>query len=149
MSNRTPAYAVGIDWADLKHDVFERHPDGSLHHQQISSSPEAITDWLFALRSVSDRVAVAVEQRRGPLFHCLIQCLEWMDLCPINPQTLARYRQAFYTSRAKDDPIMATRRNMITQGTGLFKDYDLRVACQWAENFEPTAWAISQRWAYY
>jgi len=109
MSNRTPAYAVtvGIDWADLKHDVFERHPDGSLHHQQISSSPEAITDWLFALRSVSaeGRVAVAVEQRRGPLFHCLSQCLEWMDLYPINPQTLARYRQAFYTSRAKDDPI--------------------------------------------
>lgn len=59
-----PAYAVtvGIDWADLKHDVFERHPDGSLHHQQISSSPEAITNWLFALRSVSaeGRVAVAV-----------------------------------------------------------------------------------------
>jgi transposase len=109
MSNPTPAYAVtvGIDWADLKHDVFERHPDGSLHHQQISSSPEAITDWLFTLRSVSaeGRVAVAVEQRRGPLFHCLSQCLEWMDLYPINPQTLARYRQAFYTSRAKDDPI--------------------------------------------
>ena len=61
----------------------------------------------FALRSVSaeGRVAVAVEQRRGPLFHCLSQCLDWMDLYPINPQTLARYRQAFYTSRAKDDPI--------------------------------------------
>ena len=55
MSNPSPAYAltVGIDWADLKHDVFERHPDGSLHHQQINSSAEAITDWLFALRSVS------------------------------------------------------------------------------------------------
>ena len=109
MANPTPAYAVtvGIDWADLKHDVFERHPDGSLHHQQISSSPEAITNWLFALRSVSaqGRVAVALEQRRGPLFHCLSQCLDWMDLYPINPQTLARYRQAFYTSRAKDDPI--------------------------------------------
>jgi transposase len=47
----------------------------------------------------------AVEQRRGSLFHCLSQCLDWMDLYPINPQTLARYRQAFYTSRAKDDPI--------------------------------------------
>jgi hypothetical protein len=55
MSNPTPAYTVtvGIDWADLKHDVFERHSDGSLHHQQISSSPEAISNWLFALRSVS------------------------------------------------------------------------------------------------
>ena len=44
MSKLNPAYAVtvGIDWADLRHDVFERHPDGTLHHQQISSSAEAI-----------------------------------------------------------------------------------------------------------
>ena len=48
---------------------------------------------------------MAVEQRRGPLFHCLSQCLDWLDLYPINPQSLARYRQAFYTSRAKGDPI--------------------------------------------
>ena len=71
------------------------------------SIPEAITNWLFELRSVSaeGRVAVAVEQRRGPLFHRLSQCLNWMDLYPINPQTLARYRQAFYTSGAKDDQV--------------------------------------------
>jgi Transposase len=109
MSKPSPTYAVtvGIDWADLKHDVFEGHPDGSLHHQQINSSAEAISDWLFALRSVSaeGRAAVAVEQRRGPLFHCLSRCLDWMDLYPINPQTLTRYRKAFYTSGAKDDPM--------------------------------------------
>ena len=109
MSKPSPTHAVtvGIDWADLKHDVFERHPDGSLHHQQINSSAEAISDWLFALRSVSaeGRAAVAVEQRPGPLFHCLSRCLDWMDLYPINPQTLARYRKAFYTSGAKDDPM--------------------------------------------
>ena len=109
MSNTAAAYAVtvGIDWADSKHDVFERHPDGSLHQYQISSSPEAIANWLFALRSVAaeGRAAVAVEQRRGPLFHRLSQCLDWKDLYPVNPQSLARYRQAFYTSRAKDDPV--------------------------------------------
>ena len=56
----------------LLHCRFQaRHPDGSLHHQQINSSPEAITNWLFELHSVSaeGRAAVAVEQRRGPLFH--------------------------------------------------------------------------------
>jgi CRISPR type IV-associated protein Csf3 len=31
---------------------------------------------------------------------------------------------------------MTTRRNMITQGTGPFKDYDLRIACQWVDNVE-------------
>jgi hypothetical protein len=27
------------------------------------------------------------------------------DIFPVNPQSLARYRQAFYPSRAKDDPV--------------------------------------------
>lgn len=32
--------------------------------------------------------------------------------------------------------VMTTRRNMITQGTGPLKDYDLRIACQWTDNVE-------------
>jgi CRISPR type IV-associated protein Csf3 len=32
--------------------------------------------------------------------------------------------------------IMTTRRNMITQGTGPFKDYDLRITCQWVDYVE-------------
>jgi CRISPR type IV-associated protein Csf3 len=32
--------------------------------------------------------------------------------------------------------IMTTRRNMITQGSGPFKDFDLRFTCQWTDNVE-------------
>jgi len=32
--------------------------------------------------------------------------------------------------------IMTTRRNMLTQGSGPFKDYDLRISCQWTEKVE-------------
>ena len=30
--------------------------------------------------------------------------------------------------------IMTTRKNTVTQGAGPFKDYDLRIACQWVDN---------------
>jgi CRISPR type IV-associated protein Csf3 len=35
--------------------------------------------------------------------------------------------------------IVTTRRNQITQGTGPFKDFDLRIACQWVESVEAYA----------
>lgn len=101
------AVTIGIDWADAKHDVFERYPDGSVRQLQIASSPEAVWEWLLVLRSRAKggRVAIGAELCRGPLFHSLSQHLDWIDIFPINPQTLARYRQAFYPSRAKDDPV--------------------------------------------
>jgi hypothetical protein len=56
MSNPAPVYAVtvGIDWADLKHDIFERHSDRSLHQQQISSPAQAVNNWLFELRTIAE-----------------------------------------------------------------------------------------------
>ncbi|HEY1478127.1 MAG TPA: hypothetical protein VGF37_10635 [Chthoniobacterales bacterium] len=41
---------IGIDWADSKHDVFERYLDGSICQHQIASTPEAVGEWLWALR---------------------------------------------------------------------------------------------------
>src|SRR4029450_6540065 len=50
------------------------------------------------------KIAVALEQRKGAVIHALL-----MDDCfvlyPINPKALARYREAFSTSGAKDDPL--------------------------------------------
>ena len=105
---RTPySVTIGIDWADSKHDVFERHLDGLIYQHQIATAPEAVGEWLAALRSRTKggRVAVGIEMSRGPLFHTLSQHSDWIDIFPVNPQTLARYRQAFYPSRAKDDPV--------------------------------------------
>jgi hypothetical protein len=40
---------------------------------------------------------------KGPLVYAL-QNYEFLVLFPINPATLAKYRQAFTPSKAKDDP---------------------------------------------
>jgi transposase len=46
---------------------------------------------------------VCLEQSRGPLIYALLK-YDFLILYPINPKTLARFREAFSTSRAKDDP---------------------------------------------
>ena len=51
-------------------------------------------------------MAVALEQSWGPLIFALLK-YDFLVLYPINPSTLARYREAFSPSRAKDDPTDA------------------------------------------
>ena len=97
---------VGIDWADQTHDVFVRLANGDSYRRKIDSRPEAIQEWLLELRSAcgEGKVAIALEQRRGALFYHLCTHLNWIDLYPINPHSLASFRLTFFSSRAKDDP---------------------------------------------
>ena len=98
---------VGLDWADQKHDVFVRFANGDSYRRKIDSRPEAIQEWLLELRSTcgEGKIALALEQRRGALFYHLCTHLNWIDLYPINPHSLASFRQTFFSSRAKDDPV--------------------------------------------
>jgi transposase len=97
---------VGLDWADQKHDVFVRFANGDSYRRKIDSRPEAIQEWLLELRSCAEaKIAIALEQRRGALFYHLCTHLSWIDLYPINPHSLASFRQTFFSSRAKDDPV--------------------------------------------
>ena len=98
---------VGLDWADQKHDVFVRFANGDSYRRKIDSRPEAIQEWLLELRSTcaEAKIAIALEQRRGALFYHLCTHLSWIDLYPINPHSLASFRQTFFSSRAKDDPV--------------------------------------------
>jgi transposase len=98
---------VGIDWADQKHDVFVRFANGDCYRRNIASRAEAILDWLLELRSAcaEGKIAIALEQRRGPLFYQLCSHLDWIDLYPVNPLSLASFRLTFFSSRAKDDPV--------------------------------------------
>jgi transposase len=98
---------VGLDWADQKHDVFVRFANGDSYRRKIDSRPEAIQEWLLELRSTcgQGKIAIALEQRRGALFYHLCTHLSWIDLYPINPHSLASFRQTFFSSRAKDDPV--------------------------------------------
>jgi len=99
---------VGLDWADSKHDVcvqaaacevreFDRFP-----HQVA-----AIDEWAHSIHQrFGGKIAVALELSKGPIVYAL-QKYDFFVLFPINPSMLAKYRQAFKPSRAKDDPTDA------------------------------------------
>jgi transposase len=97
---------VGLDWSDQKHDVCLVDPAvGTPEFSVIKHQPEAIGEWARALRARfrGERIAVCLEQSRGPLIYALLK-YDFLVLYPINPKTLARFREAFTPSRAKDDP---------------------------------------------
>jgi Transposase len=63
--------------------------------------------WANALYSrFGGPIAVCLEIAKGPLVHAL-QRHEFIVLFPVNPATLAKYREAFVPSRVKDDPTDA------------------------------------------
>jgi transposase len=99
---------VGIDWADKKHDVCVQ-PAGS-EMREFSVIPhkvEMINDWAQSLiQRFGSPIAVAVELSKGPIVYAL-QKFDGFVIYPINPLSLARYRETFTPSRAKDDPTDA------------------------------------------
>jgi transposase len=106
----TFAAFVGIDWADANHDVCLQAA-GSAKREccQLEHTPEAIDAWVTTLRTRfnGQPVAICLELTKGPLVSAL-RTYDFLVLFPINPLMLARYREAFTPSRAKDDPTDAT-----------------------------------------
>ncbi len=105
---KPPEFAalIGIDWADRKHDICElplssRKPKFSV----ISSTPKSILEWAIQLKSryPGQKIAVATELKKGPLVYAL-SSHDHIVLFPVNPRTVAKYRKAFTSSGAKDDP---------------------------------------------
>lgn len=103
------AALVGIDWSDKKHDLcLVDTATGTQELSAIEHTPEALNEWALGLRARfgGAKVAVCLEQSRGPLIYALLK-YDFLVLYPINPKTLARFREAFTPSRAKDDPTDA------------------------------------------
>ncbi len=97
---------VGLDWADAKHDLCLQAADADKHEASVlQHTPEAIDEWVRTLRQrfQGKPIAIALELDKGPIVAAL-QKYDCLVLFAINPLTLARYREAFTTSRAKDDP---------------------------------------------
>ena len=79
----------------------EREFDSFAHHV------DRIEQWARAMHQrFGGPIAVAPELAKGPLVYAL-QKYDFFVLFPINPSTLAKYREAFKPSRAKDDPTDA------------------------------------------
>jgi transposase len=103
------AACLGIDWADKKHDLcLLDTATGKKTRLVLPHTPQAINEYFTGLRAryPGQQIAVGLEQSRGPLLFALLQ-FDCLVIYPINPTTLAKYRQAFSPSRAKDDPTDA------------------------------------------
>jgi len=103
------AALIGIDWADREHHVCMRVVgSNTVTSRKLLQTPEDIAEWIAGLRSQfpGRQIAVAIEQSRGAVVYALMQ-YDFLTLFPINPVMVAKFRQAFTHSRAKDDPTDA------------------------------------------
>ncbi len=96
---------VGIDWADQKHVIrLQTAESNDSEGEEIEQRPEALAEWAAGLfqRFKGEKVAVAIEQSRGAVVYHLMQ-YEFLEIYPINPKTLAKYREAFSLNNASCD----------------------------------------------
>src|SRR5215468_9470353 len=108
-SHDTFAAFIGIDWADARHDgCLQAAGTARRECFQLEHTPEAIEAWVTTLRTRfnGQPVAICLELNKEPLVFALRK-YDFLVLFPINPLTVARYREAFTPSRAKDDPTDA------------------------------------------
>ena len=100
---------VGLDWADAKHDICVQVA-GSMRREclRLEHRPEVIDAWVCTLRTRfnGQPLAICLELNKGPMVSAL-QNYDCLVLFPVNPLTVAKYREAFTPSRAKDAPTDA------------------------------------------
>jgi len=96
---------VGLDWARDKHDVaVQIVGQPTIEFAEIAHTPEDVSTWLRALatRCNGRPIAIALETSRGPIVHAVLE-LPNVVLYPVNPRSLARYREVFSPNGSKDD----------------------------------------------
>src|SRR5712691_6372457 len=100
------AAGIGRDWAESQQDGC-RQAAGSATREDgiLTHTPEAIDAWGSTLRTRfhGHPMAVCLERNNGPMVSAL-RTDDLLGLFPLQPLTLARYREAFPPSRATDDP---------------------------------------------
>jgi transposase len=100
---------IGLDWADAKHDIcLQVAGSDKREFQVLVHRPEVIDAWVTGLfqRFQGQPIAIALELNKGPIVEALRK-YDGLVLFHINPTMLAKYRQAFTPSQAKDDPTDA------------------------------------------
>ena len=101
------AALIGLDWADQKH-CWKLLAAGSTEVESglLLNTPEALQQWATGLydRFAGRFVAIALEQSRGAVVFQLSK-FPHVVVFPIHPTMAARYRQAFFSSGTKNDPL--------------------------------------------
>jgi transposase len=118
VTQTTPEVAawIGLDWADQKQVLSVQAADsGEVEHYTIEQAQ--LPEWISQLQArwPGRTVALALEQARGAVLYAVMR-FHFLRLYPINPKSLARYRESFYPSGSKSDPSDADLlREMIQQ----------------------------------
>lgn len=96
---------LGCDRSDYHLDFTLLSPDAPARTWRVSAQPAAVLGWIRTWRQQHphDQLALGFEQPASNLI-ALFAPFDFVVLYPLNPATLARYRRAFVTSGAKDDP---------------------------------------------
>ncbi len=99
---------IGMDWADSKHDVCVQAADSEQREFDcIAHQTHDIEQWALAMhKRFGGPIAITLELSKGPIVSAL-QKYDFFVIFPVHPSTLAKYRQAFRPSGAKDDPTDA------------------------------------------
>jgi transposase len=98
------AACIGLDWADHKHALsLQSIAGGSVEHYQVEQSQ--LSQWVAQLQArwPGQTIAIALEQSRGAVLYTLMS-FPFLQIYPINPKSLARFRETFAPSGSKDDP---------------------------------------------
>jgi transposase len=115
---------IGLDWADHKHALSLQAADGSaVEHYQVERGQ--LAEWIAQLQArwPGQTIALALEQSRGPVWYTLI-AYAFLRLYPINPKSLARFRETFAPSGSKNDPQDADLlREMIQKHADRFRPW--------------------------
>ena len=96
---------MSLDWADRKHvGCLQIVGNEEVEVFELEQKATVISEWVGRLRTrfKSGKIAVAVEQKRGPLVYALMK-YEIFVIFPLNTTAVKNYRKALRASGAKDD----------------------------------------------
>jgi len=103
-----PAFAlvIGLDRSDRKVDLCELASAAAAPRwSTVSTAPEALCAYFETIRAAhpSGRIALCLEAPAGNLLAFFSAHTPWLEIYPVNPLTLKRFRETFVLSRANDD----------------------------------------------
>jgi transposase len=100
------AVVIGLDRSDCQVDLCQFETSSSQAvSTTVSTSPEALRDYFHQLRAnyPAGRIGLCLEQPAGNLLAFFESYTPWLEIYPVNPLTLKRFRETFVLSRANDD----------------------------------------------
>lgn len=101
---------VGWDWAHKEHVIELWDSEmGTTEKSRVEGKPEALHDWAAKMRQRygGRKIAVCIENSKGAVIWAFMR-YDHIALFPVNPRCTASFRNTFFLSGKKDDPVDAS-----------------------------------------